>query len=429
MENAVKISRRTLLSASALGIAAASLTSCSDDAPTDDGSTAPDGGGSDGEDAVPDRADADLVIWADQLKADSLDAAASEWGETNGLTVAVQAVSGDLQGSFITANQAGNGPDVIVGAHDWIGNLVQNSAITPVQLPAEAAEKLAPIAVSATTYDGQAYGVPYSVETLALYANKALTDTLAPATIEEMVAAGEAGGAENPLSLQVGEGGDPYHMQPLYTSAGGYLFGTDADGNLDPNDLGVGKEGAVRAGEEIGELGEQGVLRTSITGENSIALFTDGKAAYLVSGPWAVAEVETAGIDYAIAPVPGFEGMDPAVPFAGVNSFFVASSGQNRAFAEQFVNEIATSPAIPEAMFAENKLPPVNLELQEKLLADNPELVEIARYAEDAEPMPSIPAMSAVWGPLGKAQAAIGGGADPESTMVSAGEAIATQIG
>lgn len=424
----MKFSRRNLLSASALGVTAAALTSCSDEAPTEGDSAASDGGAADNSEA-PARAEADLVIWADQLKADSLDAAAQQWGEANGLTVAVQAVAGDLQGSFITANQAGNGPDVLIGAHDWIGNLVQNSSITPVQLPADAGEALAPIAVSATTYDGQTYGVPYSVETLALYANTALTDVPAPATIEELVAAGEAGGADNVLSLQVSEGGDPYHMQPLYTSGGGYLFGTSANGDPDPGDLGVGEDGSVRAGKKIGELGTQGVLKTSITGENSISLFTNGNAAYLVTGPWAVAEIETAGIDYAIAPVPGFEGMDPARPFAGVNSFFVASSGQNRAFAEQLVNEIAVSTEIPEAMFAGNKLPPVNLELQEKLSADNPELVEIARYAEDAEPMPSIPEMAAVWGPLGKAQAAIVGGADPESTMVSAGEAIAGQIG
>src|SRR5699024_8562915 len=143
-----------------------------------------------------------------------------------------------------------------------------------VQLPADAAEKLAPIAVSATTYEGQTYGVPYAVETLALYVNNDLTDAPAPATIEEMVAAARAGSAENALSLQVGEGGDPYHMQPLYTSGGGYLFGTDADGNLDPDDLGVGKPGSVRAAEKISELGEEGVLKTSITGENSISLFT-----------------------------------------------------------------------------------------------------------------------------------------------------------
>src|SRR5699024_11024958 len=67
-----------------------------------------------------------LVIWADEEKAPALEPSAKEWGEQNGVEVVVEVVPGDeLQGNFVTANQAGNGPDVTMGAHDWIGNLVQ----------------------------------------------------------------------------------------------------------------------------------------------------------------------------------------------------------------------------------------------------------------------------------------------------------------
>ena len=59
-------------------------------------------------------------------------------GDKQGISVAVQIVANDLQPNFVTANQAGNGPDIVVGAHDWIGNLVQNSAIRPVVLSPEA---------------------------------------------------------------------------------------------------------------------------------------------------------------------------------------------------------------------------------------------------------------------------------------------------
>ena len=58
------------------------------------------------------------------------------------MTVEVQAVSKDLQTNFVTASQQGSGPDVVVGAHDWIGNLVQNGAIDPVQLTAEQKARL-----------------------------------------------------------------------------------------------------------------------------------------------------------------------------------------------------------------------------------------------------------------------------------------------
>ncbi|MGO1390429.1 sugar ABC transporter substrate-binding protein, partial [Brachybacterium alimentarium] len=283
--------------------------------------------------------------------------------------------------------------------------------------------------LEAVTYDSQTYGVPYAVETLVMFANKELTDVPEPKTVEEMVAAGEAGGADNVLSLPVGEQGDAYHMEAFYSSAGGYLFGTDTEGDFDPSDVGVGQEGSISAGEKIKELGDQGVLSTSITGDNAISLFTDGKAAYLVSGPWALEDIRTAEIDFAMGPVPGFEGLEAAVPFAGVNAFYVAAGGKNPAIAQQFATAVASSPDIVEQMFPRNELPPVNLTLQEKLAADFPEIVKIAELAEGADPMPALPEMATIWEPLGQAQANIVGGADPESTMTSAGEEITSQIG
>nr|WP_245349629.1 maltose ABC transporter substrate-binding protein [Brachybacterium fresconis] len=371
-----------------------------------------------------------LVIWADEEKAPALEPSAKTWGEENGIEVVVEVVPGDeLQANFITANQAGNGPDVTMGAHDWIGNLVQNGAISPVQLPSDVADTIAPVGIDAITYDSQTYGVPYAVETLALFANNELTDVAEPGTLEELISAGEAGGAENILSLPIGESGDPYHMQPIYTSAGGYLFGKDSEGNLDPSDLGVGKEGSLAAADKISELGEQGVLKNSITGDNSISLFAEGKAAYLISGPWALADVRDSGIDFTVSPVPGFEGMEPAAPFAGVNSFYVASNAANAGFAQQFMTDVATSPDVAQAMYEANPLPPVNLQLREEIATSDEHLMIFAEAAETADPMPAIPAMSAIWEPLGIAQANIVGGADPHPTMESAGEEIAAAIG
>ena len=80
---------------------------------------------------TPEAATPTSLIWTDALKIDAVKAVADAFGEANGITVEVQAISEDLQSNFVTANAAGNGPDVVVGAHDWIGNLVQNGAIEP----------------------------------------------------------------------------------------------------------------------------------------------------------------------------------------------------------------------------------------------------------------------------------------------------------
>ncbi|ATG55192.1 maltose ABC transporter substrate-binding protein [Brachybacterium ginsengisoli] len=422
------IRRKSFLALSGLAVGTTLLVACGggsgsgSDAGGDTGGGASDSGGGD--------AAGKLVIWADEEKAPALEPSAKAWGTENGIEVVVEVVPGDeLQGNFVTANQAGNGPDVTMGAHDWIGNLVQNGAISPVQLPADVADTIAPIGIEAVTYDGQTYGVPYAVETLALYANHALTDVPEPSSLEELISAGKAGGADNILSLPIGESGDPYHMQPIYTSAGGYLFGKDSEGNLDPADLGVGKEGSLTAADKIAELGTQGVLKNSITGDNSISLFAEGKSAYLISGPWALADVRKSGIEFTVSAIPGFEGMEPAAPFAGVNSFYVASAAKNAGFAQQFMTDVASSPDVAKAMYEANPLPPVNLQLREDIAGSDEHVMIFAEAAESADPMPAIPAMAAIWEPLGIAQANIVGGADPHATMTKAGEEIAAAIG
>ncbi|MDN6301699.1 MAG: maltose ABC transporter substrate-binding protein [Brachybacterium sp.] len=426
----MQIRRKSFLALSGLAAGTTLLAACGS-SDTEGGADGGSGGGaSDGGGAGGGSSAGQLIIWADEEKAPALEPSATAWGEENAIEVVVEVVPGDeLQGNFITANQAGNGPDVTMGAHDWIGNLVQNGAISPVQLPSNVADTIAPVGVDAITYDGQTYGVPYAVETLALFANNELTDTPEPSSIEELVSAAQAGGAENILSLPIGESGDPYHMQPIYTSAGGYLFGKDSEGNLDPSDLGVGKEGSLAAADKIAELGEQGVLKNSITGDNSISLFAEGKAAYLISGPWALADVRDSGIDFTVSPVPGFEGMEPAAPFAGVNAFYVASSAKNAGFAQQFMTDVASSPDVAQAMYEANPLPPVNLQLREEIASSDEHVMIFAEAAEAADPMPAIPAMAAIWEPLGIAQANIVGGADPHPTMESAGEEIAAAIG
>ena len=379
---------------------------------------------------VPARGDADLVIWTDALKIDAVKKVAEPFAETNGITVDVQAVSNDLQAAFITANSAGNGPDVVVGAHDWIGNLVQNGAIDPLQLTPDQLSGYSQKAVDATTYDGQLYGLPYGIEALALYRN---TDVVPQepknltAAVDSGLQAVKAGKVDSALNLPVGENGDAYHMEPILTSMGGYLFGTTPEGAYDPTDLGLDSPGAIAAGEKISQLAKQKVLRPSISGDNSIALFTGGKAAFLVSGPWALADVKSSGVKYAIQPIPGFAGEEPAEPFMGAQSFMVASGGQNAAFAQEFVTVGANTEEAMTTMYENASLPPSMTAVQEGL--DDPDVALFAEAANAAAPIPAIPEMAAVFEPLGKAYAAIVGGAPPARTMENAQQTISEAIG
>jgi arabinogalactan oligomer / maltooligosaccharide transport system substrate-binding protein len=390
-------------------------------------------GGKDENKSEAQPATGELVIWADDKRAAALKPFADRFGGENGVTVKVQAISKDQQTTFVTASQQGSGPDVMVGAHDWIGNLVQNGAIDPVQLSTEQRGGLAANAVKAVSFNGQVYGVPYATENLALIRNTALAPQ-APATIEDLVAeAGRLKAAKKvteTLCLQVGQNGDAYHLYPLYTSAGGYLFGTTASGDYDPKDLGVGKPASIAAFARIAKLGEKGdgALKRSITPENSIATFTAAKCAYLVSGPWAVTDVKKANIKYDISAVPGFAGGKPAQPFLGVQTFYVASKGKNKALAQEFVTNYVTTPELAVALYRAEPRPPALTAAFDQVKTSDPDLAKFVEAGRNAVPLPALPEMAAIWDPFGKAEAAVVGGSDPARTMTAAGKTISAQI-
>ncbi|MBB6121981.1 sugar ABC transporter substrate-binding protein [Nocardiopsis algeriensis] len=396
--------------------------------------TACGGGASDSEDSGT-AAEGTLVVWSDPERADAIKAASEAFSEANGVEVEVQELAfGDIQGDLLNAHQAGNAPDVFIGAHDWTGNLVRNGAIQPIELPQDRADGLSETSIEALTYDSQLFGVPYSQENLFLMRNADLAPE-APETFEELVETGQElkddGEVSEVLSMAVGQEGDPYRMNTLFTSAGGYLFGQDDEGNWNPEDLGVGSDESIEAMEKVAEYGEEGegVLRRSIDTQNDAALFFDGEAPFFVAGPWNIGDANESGVNYEISPIPGFEGMDPASPYIGYQAFFVTKDSANSALAQEFVANYATDTDFILSLYEADPRMPVQTEALESVSADDPTIAAISEAGADGMPMPSIPEMGETWEPLGKAEAAIIGGADVRETMESAHDTIAEKIG
>ncbi len=181
---------------------------------------------------------------------------------------------------------------------------------------------------------------------------------------------------------------------------------------------------------KIAALGEKGskVLKRSVSGDNSIALFTQKKAAYLVSGPWAIADIKKAGIKYDISPVPPFAGGKAAAPFIGVQAFYIASKAKNASLAQEFVLNAVNTPDTMKALFDAEPRPPAMTEVLKTVSASDPDIQKLAAAGKNGQILPAIPAMAAVWDPLGKAEAAIIGGANPTTTIENAGKTIRSSI-
>ena len=374
-----------------------------------------------------------LVIWVDQLREEALRPFTARFAEEHGVDVDLQTVSNDKETNFITASQAGEGPDLFVGAHDWLGSFIENGTVDPVHLSETQAEQLDPLAQEALERDGALYGVPYAVESTMLVRNTDLVPD-APGSIEELVEQGQelqsAGEVSRSLALPVGQSGDITHIYPLYSSAGGRLLGEQEDSD-DFDDLDISGERAVEAFERIRTLGEEGedALNRSVTLDNNISLFARGQAPFLVTGPWALSTVRQSEIPYEISPVPGFSDGEAARPFISVQAFFVASDGDNKVMAQEFVTDFLLDDTdLSVALYEADPRPPALMEAREAVAEEDPDADAMREAANDGVPLPALPGMSAVWAPLGQAQSAIVGGAPVEETLRGTAEAISSQM-
>ncbi len=85
------------------------------------------------------------MIWADETRAAVIEELGASFEEEYGVDLVVQQMGfGDIRDQLRIAGPAGEGPDIIIGAHDWLGELVTNGLLAPVDL-GDAAEGFAPV--------------------------------------------------------------------------------------------------------------------------------------------------------------------------------------------------------------------------------------------------------------------------------------------
>ena len=390
----MKVNKRGMVAVGAIAIVSAlTLAGCSTGSGGDDSSSGGDSGGT-------------LTVWVDAERVDALQGAADAYQEKTGVTVKLVGKSvDDMKDDFIQQVPTGKGPDVVMGAHDWLGELSTNGVVAPIEL-GDSSEDYLPVALQAATYEGTVYMLPYAVENIAVLRNADLVPE--PATsFDDMVSKGT-------FVVEQGAEGNPYHLYPFQTAFGAPAFGTDDSGSYDPTDLQLGSEGGFAFADWLGAQGAAGTLNTDIDGEIAKQQFLDGTAAFWLTGPWNVGAATEAGINVEIDPIPSPTG-ETASPFAGVKGFFVSAESKNKVAANDFlVNYLGTEDVQLELFKAGNVLPALTAAAD--TAASDPIIAGFQSVGADAVPMPAIPAMGAVWQFWGVAEAAIINGEDPQAT-------------
>ena len=346
-----------------------------------------------------------ITIWADDTRYSQVEEFAKDFTASSGVSVSVvQKSESDMDTEFTTQVPTGNGPDLIVMAHDKLGSLVSNGVVAPVDLGDKS--KFSDVAVKAVTYNGQTYGVPYAVESVALVRNNKLT-TDTPATFADTLTSGQAAGVQYPFVIQMGEHGDPYHFYGFQTSFGAPVFKTNADGEY-TSELAMAGSGGTDFATWLKAQADANVFSPSITADIAKQAFLDGKAAYTVTGPWNVAAFREAGMDVSVLSIPS-AGSQAAQPFVGVQMFYQSAKSANPVAAKQFFNYLATPEAQEEMQNLGGRasaMPSVAAK------SDDQDIKDFAKVAESGALAPAIPAMGSVWNFWGQTEANIVSGTE-----------------
>ncbi len=374
-------------------------------------------------------AETTLVIWADETRAGVLGPLTEAFTADTGIPVDVQQVGfGDIRNNIQTAAPAGEGADIFIGAHDWIGELQANGVLAQIDLAGRESE-FYDVAIGAFSLGGDLYGVPYAIENMALFYNTDLVPE-APTSWDELTAACDA------LTLTVciaAPAGDAFANQAFVQGFGGYIFDYTATG-FDPTDVGLDNDGAKTGANFLDQAVKDGYLSADVTWDNMNDLFNNSEAAFLWNGPWHLSTVRDSGVNYGVTTFPPVEGSAP-IPFVGVQGFMINAFSENQVAAQLFLTDYVATQEAMVALFEAGQRGPAHISSYEAALAADPEVAAFTLV--DADPgllMPNIPEMSAVWGAMGDAFAAIynqtfeGEVTDASSAMDKAAETVRTTI-
>ena len=365
-----------------------------------------------------------LTVWADKERSAALLTIRDQVIAETGICLDIQEVGfGDIRSNISLAAPAGEGPDIFVGANDWLGELAANGVPAEIDLGAKAAD-FDPVALEAFSFGGKLLGVPYAVENVAFVCNSDLVPT-PPTTYDELKTMAkemqDAGTVKQFFALMAG---DPYHQEPVNTAFGGYIFGQTETG-YDACDVGLDSQGAIDYLTWIDGMVKDGLLSADVNWDTAHTLFDTGDAACMITGPWAIQRFQDAGINFSIGAVPAQA--QPGSPFVGVQGFMVNAFSDDRVLAQTFLLDYVATQPVMETLYETGDRPPAYLPARGVM---DEIATAFSEVTASGHPMPNIVAMSAVWSSWGDAIVTVfQQSATPEQAAATAAQQVRAAAG
>ncbi|NDV02451.1 maltose/maltodextrin ABC transporter substrate-binding protein MalE [Pseudoroseicyclus tamaricis] len=346
----------------------------------------------------------ELLIWVGANRDEAaLREAVQPFIDDYGVPVTVEVVDPDLPTKFQQAAATGDGPDIVLWAHDRFGEWAAGGLLEPLPASPEWVEGVLPSAMEALQIGDDVWGYPVFVEAVHLIYNRGLIDA-PPATFEEIP------------SMEMAEGVRPilwdynniYFTMPLLMANGGYAF-QKVDGVYDGTTTGVNTEGAVAGAQVVADFIEQGVMPEGVDYGVMEGAMNNGEVAMILSGPWAWSGLDSAGIDFGVAPIPSVGG-EPSPPFLGVGALAINAASPNTDLAVELIENYLLTDEGLAAWNANGALGALADESAAEAMNDE-RVSGMLEVAAIGVPMPSNPEMGAYWSAMAPAMTNITTGA------------------
>ncbi|HRV31678.1 MAG TPA: extracellular solute-binding protein, partial [Kiritimatiellia bacterium] len=219
----------------------------------------------------------ELLIWINGDKGyEGIREIGKIFEENTGIPVIVEHPEGATD-KFFHAAKSGQGPDIIIWAHDRLGEWADTGLLLPIDPSPVFTNRIFPKAWTAFQHRGRWWGYPIAMESPGLIYNRALI-------AEDEIPANLADCAQLAPRLQpqgvvpiMWDYNNAYFTYGLLAADGGYIFGQREDGSYDTADIGVNQPAAVAAMSAVVELIRAKVLPASLSYSIAEAQMNQGR--------------------------------------------------------------------------------------------------------------------------------------------------------
>lgn len=341
----------------------------------------------------------ELTVWSAGTEQALVLEAGKVFKEKYGIDVKFEDVGADKSfDKMITDGPAGVGADVFLGVHNQLGVGTKAGIVLPNDFHEEETKaNNNPMAIDAMTMDGLLYGYPLSVETVGVYYNKDLVPNgTAPTKWEDIITfAKEFNDEKAQKYAYMWQMGDIYWTWSFFSGYGAYIFG---DNGNNVADIGLNSEAAVEAAKFYQSLKEILPLATAdVTPDIRTSLFTSGKLAMNVSGPWQANEFKKDVKNVGLMEFPALPNGKVMKPFSGIKGFYVSANSEFPNASKLFAQLITSEEFQLKNFELFGNLPANNAAASSEKVTSDEFSVTFLKIFANSVPMPKASEMVTLW--------------------------------